>query len=125
MRGQQLDQKKLQFEEDACLVSLRRDCSDEDCIHRKYEKRIAALRDQSLRVASPSVYEETRPFPVASILMARAQALVGQNCSYQQNMVGAIIADFESAPGFLPVISSDGMITVREKGGARFADSEF
>jgi len=121
MRGQPLDQTKLQSDENAWLASMRRDCTDEACVQRKYEERLAALRDQSLRVASPAVYEETRPFPAPAAAMAQAQALVGKPCAYRENVAGPIVPGFEGASRFLPVTLAGGVIVVREKDGARFA----
>jgi hypothetical protein len=121
MRGQPLDQKKLRSDEDAWLTSVQRDCKDAACVQRKYEERLAELRDQSLRVASPAAYEETRPFPAPAALMAEARALVGAACSYRQNVVGPVIPGFDPAPRFLPVILAGGVAIVREKEGARFA----
>ena len=121
MRGQPIDQKKLRSDEDAWLASLQRDCSDEACIQKKYEQRLAALRDQSLQVASPAQYAETRPFPAPAALWEQAHALVGKPCSYQPNIVGPVIAGFEAAPHFLPVILAAGVTVVRQKEGVLFA----
>jgi uncharacterized protein YecT (DUF1311 family) len=121
MRGQPLDQKKLRLDEEAWIRSLQRDCNDGACIQRKYEERLAELRDQSLRVASPAEYAETRPFPVPAALMAQARDLVGKACSYQPNLVGPVIPGFAAAPRFLPVILAGGVTVVRAKDGVRFA----
>jgi uncharacterized protein len=121
MRGQPLDQKKLRAEEDVWLAALRRDCQDAMCIQTRYKERLAELRDQSLRVASPAVYAETRPFFAPAALLAQAQALVGTPCSYQKNVVGPVIPGFAPAARFLPVILAGGVTVVREKEGTRFA----
>jgi uncharacterized protein YecT (DUF1311 family) len=121
MRGQPLDQKKLRSDEDAWLASLQRECSDEACIQGKYEERLAELRDQSLGVASPAEYAETRPFSAPAGLMAQARALVGKTCSYQPDIVGPVIPGFETVPHFLPVTLAGGVTVVREKDGARLA----
>jgi hypothetical protein len=121
MRGQPLDQKKLRRDEDAWLASLQRECTDEPCIQHKYEQRIADLKDQSLQVASPAAYAETRPFPVPAPLLAEAQALVGKACTPQPNIVGAAVPGFHAVPHFLPVILAGGVTVVREKDGTRFA----
>lgn len=121
MRGQPLDQKKLRADEDAWLAALKRDCSDSACIQKRYEDRIAELKDQSLRAASPAAYEETRPFPAPAKLMQEAQSLMGKACSYQADVAGPVIPGFSRAARFLPVISSGGVTVVDEKGGWRFA----
>ena len=121
MRGQPLDQKKLRSDEDAWLAAMHHDCNDAACVQTRYEARIAQLRDQSLRTASPAAYEETRPFPAPASLMAQAQALVGKSCSYQQGMVGPVVPGFSPSPRFLPVILAAGVTVVREKDGSRFA----
>ncbi len=120
MQGQPLDQKKLQADEHAWLSALLRDCKDETCIEARYKGRLAELRDQSLKAASPAVYEETRPFPAPAAALAQAQALVGKACSYQPALVGAVIPGFSPAARFLDIISAAGTATVREKDGARF-----
>lgn len=121
MQGQPLDQKKLQAEEHAWLAGMLRDCKDEGCIAAHYQARLAELRDQSLKAASPAVYEETRPFPAPAATLAQARALVGQGCSYQPDVVGAVIPGFTRAARFLDVILAAGTTTVREKDGVRFA----
>lgn len=121
MRGQPLDQRKLRADEDAWLASLQRDCHDAACIQHKYEQRLAELRDQSLRVASPATYEETRPFPAPAAVLAEARALVSQACSYRPEIAGPIIPGFAPAARFHPVILAGGVTVVREKDGVRFA----
>ena len=121
MRGQPLDQKKLRSDENAWLAAVQRDCQDTACIQTRYKERLAELRDQSLRVASPAAYEETRPFFAPAALLAQAQALVGRPCSYQKNVVGPVIPGFVPAARFLPVILAGGVTVVREKDGIRFA----
>ena len=79
------------------------------------------LKDQSLRVASPAAYDETRPFPAPAALLAEAQAAVGKACSYQPNVTGPVIPGFTPAARFLPVILQNGVTVVREKDGVRFA----
>ena len=100
---------------------MLRDCQDAVCIESKYEQRITQLRDQSLRAASPAVYDETRPFPVPAELLEQARALIGKSCTYQPDVVGPVIPGFKPAPRFLPVILAGGVTVVREKGLARFA----
>ncbi len=121
MRGQPMDQKKLRADEDAWLATLKRDCSDSACIQKRYESRIAELKDQSLHAASPAAYEETRPFPAPAELMREAQLLIGKTCLYQANVAGPVVPGFGRAARFLPVISSGGVTVVGEKGGWRFA----
>jgi hypothetical protein len=121
MRGQPLDQKKLRSEEDAWLRALQRDCQDVACIESRYQARLAELRDESLQVASPAVYAETRPFPAPAKLLAQAQALVGTPCSYPKNVAGPVIPGFAPVARFLPVILAGGVTVVREKEGTRFA----
>lgn len=64
MRGQPIDQKKLQSDENVWITRMMRTCADATCIQSSYEMRLSELRDQSLRAASPAAYEETRSFPV-------------------------------------------------------------
>jgi uncharacterized protein YecT (DUF1311 family) len=121
MQGQPIDQQQLKADQKAWLAALLRDCQDEACIKGRYETRIAALREQSLRAASPAAYEETRPFPTPAPLLAQARALVGTACSYQPGVAGPVIPGFPKAARFQPVILAGGTTVVREKDGARFA----
>jgi len=121
MLGQPIDHGKLQSDEQAWLTALLHDCKDEACIEGRYKARLAELRDQSLRAASPATYDETRPFPAPPALLKQAQSLIGKACSYQPNVVGAVIPGFSKAPRFLDVIFAAGVATVREKEGTRFA----
>jgi uncharacterized protein YecT (DUF1311 family) len=121
MQGQPIDQKKLQQEEKLWLSNLLRDCQDPACIQARYQARIAELKEQSLKAASPVAYEETRPFPAPPALWAQAQALVGKSCEYQKDVVGPIIPGFRKVPRFLPVTLASGVTVVRESGTTRFA----
>jgi uncharacterized protein YecT (DUF1311 family) len=112
MRGQPIDQKKLRLDENAWLAAMQRDCADAACVESRYEARIAELKDQSLRAASPAAYEETRPFPAPASLMAEAKALIGKACEYP---------GFTKPARFLPVILAGGTTVVRERAGVRFA----
>jgi len=121
MQGQPLDQKKLQAEERAWLAAMLKDCADEACIETRYKARIAELRAESLKAASPAAYAETRPFPAPAATMALARAQLGKPCSYQPNVAGAVIPGFPKTARFLDVILAAGTVTVREKAGTRLA----
>ncbi|MGA8025505.1 MAG: hypothetical protein WB992_00040 [Bryobacteraceae bacterium] len=121
MQGQPLDRKGLRQDEDRWLGALQRECSDDACVQTRYEERIAELKDESLRVASPAAYDETLPFPAPEPLWKAARAMVGRSCTYAANVAGPVIPEFTRSVRFLPVILSGGVTVVAEKDGARFA----
>jgi hypothetical protein len=121
MQGQPLDQTKLRHDEDRWLGALQRDCSEAACVQTRYEKRIATLKEESLTVASPAAYEQTRPFPAPEPLWKAARAMLGRSCTYAANVAGPMIPEFTRPVRFLPVILSGGVTVVAERHGVRFA----
>jgi len=115
------DAKALRREEDAWLAGMHKSCNDVDCIRTAYQKRLAELRDLSLRAASPAAYEETRPFPAPPALLAEAQALIGKSCGFEFMKPDPALPGFVPAKGMVPVIGQDLLVVPRDKGGSRFA----
>ena len=100
---------------------MQRECSDAACVQTSYEERIAELKDESLRVASPAAYEQTLPFPTPEPLWRAVRAMVGRPCTYVANVAGPVIPEFTRSVRFLPVILSGGVTVVAEREGVRFA----
>ena len=111
-----IDAQTLRREETDWVTKLRDACSDVHCIYAAYMNRLQALRDQSLRAASPAVYEETRPFNVSVDAMARMQSRLGTSCVSQTPLPG-----FEPIPGFLPIIFDGFEAYPQRMGDDRFA----
>jgi uncharacterized protein YecT (DUF1311 family) len=115
------DPKALRAEEAAWLTGVRNRCADAACLRAAYRSRIAALKDRSLRAASPAAYAETRPFPAPAALLAEARALVGKPCGgYFAAGGGPQIRGFSRVPGFSPVILNGAVAAAGAKAGARF-----
>jgi len=110
----------LRKDEDHWIASERNHCTTNDCIAAAYTSRIAALKDQSLREASPAAYAETRPFPITAETWALAHAIVGQACRDSKSALA--VQGMENDPVMpLPVIFSTGQIIVFQKGADRVA----
>jgi hypothetical protein len=75
-----IDGKQLQAEELQWLRDIRNQCATESCLEEAYLTRDAAILDRSLRAASPAVYEDTRPFPIPTSVLAAARMHVGTSC---------------------------------------------
>jgi uncharacterized protein YecT (DUF1311 family) len=115
------DAKALRREEDAWLAAMHKSCNDVACIRTAYQNRLAALRDRSLRAASPAAYAETRPFPAPPALLAEAQALIGKSCGFEFMKPDPALPGFMPSKGMVPVIGQDLLVVPRNKGGSRFA----
>ena len=116
-----LDHQALARDEAAWMHATLNRCADSSCIEKAYTGRIAALKDQSLRAASPAAYDETRPFSAPPALLAEAEAEIGKSCGGLWDAKPGFLPGFAAPKGFLPVVSKSQMVFVREKQGARFA----
>jgi hypothetical protein len=122
MQGQPIDRNELRVEEDEWLAALRRDCTDVGCIESRYRARLRFLQDESLRIASPAAYEETRPFAVPAGLLKEAEERIGKPCDSEDGLVNATISGFElPSTRFQPILGSGYVVVVRQGGGHYFA----
>jgi uncharacterized protein len=122
MRGQGgVDTKALQTEEDDWLRNVRGRCADQACLAKAYAERDAALRDKSMRAASPVAYDETRPFPVAPDLWSAAQSLIGHDCTGAIAHPRRIFTGFDTIKGWLPVLHKGRFVMTLERGETRLA----
>jgi uncharacterized protein YecT (DUF1311 family) len=111
-----IDGSRLQREEQAWVANVRDACLDVSCVAGAYTRRLEILKDESLRAASPAVYEQTRPFNVSDASLAAARALIGRSCSTTDDVPG-----FESIRGFLPVIFDGYTVLARRRQNDRMA----
>jgi hypothetical protein len=122
MQGQPIDRSELRAEEDKWIAALHRDCTDIGCIQSRYRARLRFLQDESLRIASPAAYEETRPFTVPAGLSKEAEERIGKLCDSEDGLVNATISGFElPSTRFQPILESGYVVVVRQAGGHYFA----
>ena len=121
MQGQPIDHKKLRTDEYAWIATLQRDCSDIACIEAHYRARLHVLQHESLQVASPASYEETRPFPVPADLLAMVADRIGKRCGSGAGLIDASIPGFHRENRFQPILGDGFVVVVRQGGSHKFA----
>jgi len=122
MQGQPIDRNELRVEEDEWIAALHRDCTDVGCIESRYRARLRFLQDESLRIASPAAYEETRPFTVPAGLLKEAEERIGKPCDSVGGLVNVTISGFEvPSTRFQPILGSGYVVVVRQAGEHYFA----
>ena len=123
MRGQpSTDKKALAKDENDWMHVVRDKCADAKCLESAYTARIASLKDQSLRAASPAAYDETKPFPAPPALLAEAVSYIGKSCNGIWGGQSGFMPGFTTPASFqLPITGNSGTVYAREKQGTRFA----
>jgi hypothetical protein len=115
-----LDAKALRRDEDQWLLKVRDVCTDVVCLKTAYQQRIEAMKDHSLRAASPAAYAQTRPFPANPSLLATIRAFVGKPCDLLSDPSAAAAAGFSPVKGFAPVIANGASAHAFAKQASRF-----
>jgi hypothetical protein len=116
-----LDAKALRKEEDLWLATVRAACTDVPCLESAYGHRIEALKDESLKAASPAAYAQTRPFPADPSMVAHVRGFIGQPCDVLLDPPPGTTTGFAPIKGFMPVISAGGTVHPLVRDQTRYA----